>query len=272
MICCISPFAEHLAETTSTLEFASRAKLVRTHAVVNAVLDDAVEVRRLRRELEALKVSTKLEEGAQRGRLEEREKENSRLQNLLASAVKSSLEATLVTVKPMQRRSFGAVSELSKREGSALTSFSIPSELRSRRLYEGEEVAEAKAGVPTSHGKSPAKPLAGAPLLCAPATCGVSQCMPAEPAVEAANESSQGAALAAGGPVDTSGSSVANSNILVGDTIYPLVPPVQGMPGPPPAPARSSRRQSQVRPVVTDSARLDKAILMQQFGRFLRKK
>jgi hypothetical protein len=45
-----------IEETRSTLQFASRAKLVITNALVNEVVDDATKLRRITRELERLKV------------------------------------------------------------------------------------------------------------------------------------------------------------------------------------------------------------------------
>ena len=55
VVCCITPAEKYLEETRSTLQFASRAKLVKTHAVVNEVLDEAAALRRLRKELDELK-------------------------------------------------------------------------------------------------------------------------------------------------------------------------------------------------------------------------
>lgn len=45
----------YIEETRSTLQFASRAKLVKTNATVNEVVDDATRVKRLKKELEQLK-------------------------------------------------------------------------------------------------------------------------------------------------------------------------------------------------------------------------
>ena len=45
----------YMEETRSTLQFASRAKLVKTNATVNEVLDDSAKLRRLTKELQALK-------------------------------------------------------------------------------------------------------------------------------------------------------------------------------------------------------------------------
>jgi centromeric protein E len=55
VVCCITPADKYLEETRSTLQFASRAKLVKTRAVVNEVLDDRAQLRRLKKELAELK-------------------------------------------------------------------------------------------------------------------------------------------------------------------------------------------------------------------------
>ena len=51
VICCATPSELYLEETRSTLQFASRAKLVKTNAQVNEILDDRSIIRRLQREL-----------------------------------------------------------------------------------------------------------------------------------------------------------------------------------------------------------------------------
>jgi chromosome segregation ATPase len=51
VICCATPSELYLEETRSTLQFAQRAKLVRTNAQVNEVLDERSMIRRLQREL-----------------------------------------------------------------------------------------------------------------------------------------------------------------------------------------------------------------------------
>ena len=55
VICCATPSELYLEETRSTLGFASRAKLVKTRAQVNEVLDDRSLIKRLQRELEEAK-------------------------------------------------------------------------------------------------------------------------------------------------------------------------------------------------------------------------
>jgi centromeric protein E len=51
VICCATPSELYLEETRSTLQFASRAKLVKTNAQVNEVLDDRSIIRKLQLEL-----------------------------------------------------------------------------------------------------------------------------------------------------------------------------------------------------------------------------
>ena len=51
VICCATPSELYLEETRSTLQFASRAKLVKTNAVVNEVLDDRAVIKKLQKEL-----------------------------------------------------------------------------------------------------------------------------------------------------------------------------------------------------------------------------
>ncbi|TFJ85980.1 hypothetical protein NSK_002800 [Nannochloropsis salina CCMP1776] len=55
VVCCITAAERYLEETRSTLQFASRAKMVRTRAVVNEVLDDRAQLKRLKKELQDLK-------------------------------------------------------------------------------------------------------------------------------------------------------------------------------------------------------------------------
>jgi hypothetical protein len=56
VICCATPSELYLEETRSTLQFASRAKLVKTRAQVNEVMDDRSIIRRLQRELALAKL------------------------------------------------------------------------------------------------------------------------------------------------------------------------------------------------------------------------
>jgi len=51
VICCATPSELYLEETRSTLQFASRAKLVKTNAQINEVLDDRALIKKLQKEL-----------------------------------------------------------------------------------------------------------------------------------------------------------------------------------------------------------------------------
>jgi chromosome segregation ATPase len=55
IICCATPSEMYLEETRSTLQFASRAKLVKTRATVNEVLDERSMIKKLQRELAVAK-------------------------------------------------------------------------------------------------------------------------------------------------------------------------------------------------------------------------
>ncbi|CAN0441973.1 unnamed protein product, partial [Hapterophycus canaliculatus] len=55
IICCATAAEGFLEETRSTLQFASRAKEIKTRAIVNEVVDDKTQIRRMSQELAALK-------------------------------------------------------------------------------------------------------------------------------------------------------------------------------------------------------------------------
>ena len=63
VICCATPSELYLEETRSTLQFASRAKLVKTRAQVNEVLDERSMIRRLQKELADMKRQAAIGEG-----------------------------------------------------------------------------------------------------------------------------------------------------------------------------------------------------------------
>jgi hypothetical protein len=69
VVCCATPSELYLEETRSTLAFASRAKLVKTNAQVNEVLDDQSLIRRLQRELAEAKKGASGGEGNQSAQL-----------------------------------------------------------------------------------------------------------------------------------------------------------------------------------------------------------
>lgn len=55
IVCCVTPADRFVEDTRSTLQFASRAKLVETHATVNEVMDESAKLKRLQKELDELK-------------------------------------------------------------------------------------------------------------------------------------------------------------------------------------------------------------------------
>ena len=55
VVCCCTPSERYVEETRSTLQFASRAKLVKTNATVNEILDESAKIKRLTKELNDLK-------------------------------------------------------------------------------------------------------------------------------------------------------------------------------------------------------------------------
>jgi uncharacterized protein YacL (UPF0231 family) len=75
----------YIEETRSTLQFASRAKLVKTNATVNEILDESAKIKRLTKELNELKEKQAVEglTDGDRARLEaEREELLCRLESL----------------------------------------------------------------------------------------------------------------------------------------------------------------------------------------------
>lgn len=75
IICCITPASNYQDETRSTLQFASGAKLVKTHATVNEVVDEATQIRRLKREVELLRAASSDEAVIKYRQLEQKTKE-----------------------------------------------------------------------------------------------------------------------------------------------------------------------------------------------------
>lgn len=75
IICCITPASNYQDETRSTLQFASGAKLVKTNATVNEVLDEATQIKRLKKEVEMLRAATSDEAAARFRQMEEKARE-----------------------------------------------------------------------------------------------------------------------------------------------------------------------------------------------------
>ena len=75
IICCATPSDLYLEETRSTLQFAARAKLVKTRAQVNEVLDDRSIIKKLQRELVEARRAANINIGLEQLRALETEKE-----------------------------------------------------------------------------------------------------------------------------------------------------------------------------------------------------
>ncbi|CAM9487970.1 unnamed protein product, partial [Sphacelaria rigidula] len=116
IICCATPAEGFLEETRSTFQFASRAKQIKTRAVVNEVLDDKAQLRRMSKELAALR-QQHAEPAALQGKLETLEAEKAeqaakieRLGNLIINianrpaAVAGAAAALHVDISPRTRR------------------------------------------------------------------------------------------------------------------------------------------------------------------------
>ena len=89
IVCCVTSSNQFMEETRSTLQFASRAKLVQTKATVNEVIDDRAQLRRLQRELSALKQKhLMMEQAAALGNTDkENENDNETGENSIKSKV-----------------------------------------------------------------------------------------------------------------------------------------------------------------------------------------
>lgn len=94
IICCATPAEGFLEETRSTLQFASRAKDIKTRAIVNEVLDNKAQLRRMSQELAALR--------HQQGKVESEKAEQSakieRLQNLIINMANRPAAAVAAAV------------------------------------------------------------------------------------------------------------------------------------------------------------------------------
>lgn len=103
VICCVTPASQFMEETRSTLNFASRAKQIRTHAVINEVLSGEGEIQKLKStvrnlQLELEKNTVVLEEKKQ---LEEK---ICNLTALLISGGKRPGESTALTPSQQKKR------------------------------------------------------------------------------------------------------------------------------------------------------------------------
>lgn len=135
LIACATPSAHYIEETKSTLQFAQRAKTVKTCAEVNEILDDAAMLKRLRKDLKKAQIELEsLREGNQNAdtieemrvrekrSLEERERLEAQL-----SKLESEKAAVMRTVTNLKR------SLLCSSKVSSLESHVLPSDSTSPR-------------------------------------------------------------------------------------------------------------------------------------------
>ena len=84
IICCATPSEMYLEETRSSLQFASRAKLVKTRATINEVLDERSMIKKLQKELAAARRAADGE--IDLSQIRELESEAARAENLAKTA------------------------------------------------------------------------------------------------------------------------------------------------------------------------------------------
>ena len=103
VICCVTPASQFVEETKSTLSFASRAKQIRTHAVVNEVLSGEGEIQKLKSTVRNLQQELEKNTVA----LEEKkllEEKISNLTALLISGGKRPCETESLTPRQQRKR------------------------------------------------------------------------------------------------------------------------------------------------------------------------
>lgn len=128
VVCCATPSELYLEETRSTLGFASRAKLVKTNAKVNEVLDDQSLIRRLQRELaEAKRASS--------GDGVDKTDQLRALETEAANAGKERREAQ-EKLKRLQKSILNSTALFETKQGSSISDFRDPKQ-RKRRLSDG---------------------------------------------------------------------------------------------------------------------------------------
>jgi centromeric protein E len=126
VICCATPSELYLEETRSTLQFASRAKLVKTNAQVNEVLDDRSMIRRLQKELAQARAEAGGVPSAKVKALEEKaanagsaaRKAHEKLQKLQASILNN--EGLFASTDTMASKNIDAANRKRRRSDGAL--------------------------------------------------------------------------------------------------------------------------------------------------------
>ena len=112
IVCCATPSELYLEETRSTLQFAARAKLVKTRAQVNEILDDRAIIKRLQMELNQAR---KLAKGALPANFQEKEVKIKSLEEANAKALDQveNAKSDLINIKNLFLRSGGVLENIS---------------------------------------------------------------------------------------------------------------------------------------------------------------
>ena len=158
VVCCATPSELYLEETRSTLGFASRAKLVKTNAKVNEVLDDQSLIRRLQRELAEAKRGFACNGGNQTDQLRALETE-------AANAGKERREAQ-EKLRRLQKSILNSSALFESRQVSSSSDFRNPTQ-RKRRLSDGNLNLRSSYETPSKYLKPPtpmSAPLGKEPL------------------------------------------------------------------------------------------------------------
>ena len=148
VVCCVTPAEKFFEETRSTLAFASRAKLVRTNATVNEVLDDHAKIKRLERELRELRQQNENANSDNNNNNNSNDSLNSsnaesngdeeRMKKLLAD--KQRLENLLVSEREKHHIKINCLKELVVRGGADLPDMSLDTSLDMTALLNGADI------------------------------------------------------------------------------------------------------------------------------------
>jgi len=163
MVCCVAPSCNYVEETRSTLQFGSRAARVTLKPVVHEILDDASQLRRVKRQLaELLAKQEAADEAAASGKTEELHElleRNEKLEADLAQRASKMTELTkMICVggtsaaasKPRRRRraTCAVGARGFKEEDSNLPAIPSFAEMRAKRAAAAPALAEEEEAAP----------------------------------------------------------------------------------------------------------------------------
>lgn len=157
IICCATPAEGFLEETRSTLQFASRAKMIKTRAIVNEVLDDKAQLRRMSQELAALRrqQAEQADSGALQGKLDTLQAEKA-----TQAAKIERLSNLLINIANMPAAAAAAAAAVGAMDANAVIrgvgaedDFHVYVSPRSRRTKRSRETwCPGQSGVPVPQG------------------------------------------------------------------------------------------------------------------------